>query len=353
MSSGRARRCEVRAKARSSSAFPVRQVAGLLATALLAPLLVWGSTDRWLARLEVNLGYASWIKMAAGSGSVAGGEARAAQAHFQRALGHRLSEWRAYAGLGRLATLQRSDQEAAAHWAQAAALAPGDPLMAYQLGLAWEAAGDHERALAAWRLAGAQVRFTTEGVYWERLKDLQAAQARYRLALEVAPDWGPAWSGLGRVYYLEMGRAALEAGDLEEAERQLRTAVELDPVHGRGYRLLGQALLRQGRLPEAEGALLEAALLEPDSTWSYAILGDVYTAWGRTAEAQQAYERAIYEEPAASRAHAQAGDALCRLGRPEEALGCYWRAFLLGSRSQRVQQAIEAISRTGACPLGE
>jgi Flp pilus assembly protein TadD len=111
-------------------------------------------------------------------------------------------------------------------------------------------------ALTHWRLASLQEEnFSAENV--------AAAVREYQLAVQVEPyDFR---------YWMELGRALEDSGDIENGEKALRRAVELAPAYSHPRWQYGNLLLRQGRVDEAFAELARAA--EADSQMEAPVFG--------------------------------------------------------------------------------
>ena len=93
---------------------------------------------------------------------------------------------------------------------------------------------------------------------------------------------------------LEQGQAALEAGNLAEAERRFRRAADGAADHGPAFYLLGLAFLRQGRPTPAIAALDRALALDGDDFSVLLALAEAHRARGGDREpALAAYKRAL------------------------------------------------------------
>ena len=82
------------------------------------------------------------------------------------------------------------------------------------------------------------------------------AEASFRRALEIKPDYAEAHSNLG-VTLREQGR-------LTEAEASYRRALEIKPDYAEAHSNLGNILLEQGRPTEAEASYRRALKIKPD-----------------------------------------------------------------------------------------
>ena len=98
------------------------------------------------------------------------------------------------------------------------------------------------------------------------------------------PKFADARFSLGSVY------ARIDRVD--EAVRELKAALELEPRHYRANLLLGRILTLQGKADAAVPYLQRAATAQPSSSEAQAFLADAYQALGRAADAAQARARA-------------------------------------------------------------
>jgi tetratricopeptide (TPR) repeat protein len=145
-----------------------------------------------------------------------------------------------------------------------------------------------------------RIRLALANVYSEA-RQFEPAEALLRAALELAPDDATLHNALG--YHLaDCGRK------LDEAERLIRRALELDQVEKRRKKemlaseeenaayldSLGWVLFRKGRLTEARDCLKKACALpegEGDPVvWDH--LGDVYARLGSAVGAEAAWKKA-------------------------------------------------------------
>ena len=124
------------------------------------------------------------------------------------------------------------------------------------------------------------------GAAYERAGQGETALAQMRALLAVNPDHAEALNFVGYAY-------AEQGVRLDDAERLVRRALELEPRSGHILDSLGWVLFRRGN-PRAAVELLEQAeaLAGPDAT-IVEHLGDAYRAAAREAEAAQAYRRAL------------------------------------------------------------
>lgn len=94
-----------------------------------------------------------------------------------------------------------------------------------------------------------------------------------------------------------VGRAALGAGRLEQAENVFRHVLSINPRHCYAMANLGRTYMAAERWAEAEAYLRTAAACAPRLTTVYESLGELYLAVGKPQEAAAAFRRAESIEP--------------------------------------------------------
>jgi predicted TPR repeat methyltransferase len=163
------------------------------------------------------------------------------------------------------------------------------------------------------------------GLALESLGRCAEAEASYRAALALKPDYATAFGNLGDAL-TRQGRSA-------EAADAYREAVRLEPALAPAWSGLGNALRLCGRLDEAEDALRQARSLDPDSAEARLNLGSVHFDRGELDAALAEFQGAAGIAPEFHEAHYNMGNVHYRVGRLAEAAACFERAIALGSRS--------------------
>ena len=121
------------------------------------------------------------------------------------------------------------------------------------------------------------------GFCLEHTHKLQESVARYREAIALKPDFLEAHVDLAGVLW----RLADYAGSLDHAQK----AVVIDPNHPFAVRILGTALLHLNRLDEAEAQLRRALELKPDFPIAIIDLALLLLLAGKFEEGWAVYER--------------------------------------------------------------
>ena len=115
------------------------------------------------------------------------------------------------------------------------------------------------------------------------------AQTEWLTALDADAHFLPA--------RLAIGERALESGDLEQADLQVRQVVRDDPGNYRALIVFSRVLLKQGKNEAAAMIAHRAAVLDPSAVDPYLVIGEVALKTDRVAEALMNYERAVVTHP--------------------------------------------------------
>lgn len=123
------------------------------------------------------------------------------------------------------------------------------------------------------------------GLFYEDLKQPQKAEAAYKNASVLAPQWSYPWNNLGMLYW--------KTKQLKEAEKAYRKSLELDETYGFAWNGLGNVLDDLGREAEAVEAYKKSIRFNPfdDDPWNG--MGNAYFDLKNNEEAEKAYRKAI------------------------------------------------------------
>lgn len=216
-------------------------------------------------------------------------------------------------------------REAVVEFERARAL-KSDSALLDLLGRAYFALGDDSRAVAAWSEAqardpgdGTRLRLVVESFLRAGLRASEPAEKReaYHRALELARTYVRGREDDPDASHL-LGRAALGAGFLDEAEGAFRRVLAVRPRHCYALANLGRVLLAEDERDVAERYLLRASACAPRLGSVYESLGALWLVEGRFSQAAQAFARAMRFEPSPTAA-AGLREAQRRIGvMPEE-----------------------------------
>jgi predicted O-linked N-acetylglucosamine transferase (SPINDLY family) len=153
--------------------------------------------------------------------------------------------------------------------------------------------------------------------------NLAEASAACRRALELQPDWVPA--------YVTMGNVQQATGQIEEAMRLYSDAIALNPEFAQAYANLGSMLYKQGRLVEAVVHYEKAIALKPDLAAAYWNLAGIFRFQGQLDAAAASEQKALELDPNLAEVdfHASLGDKLAKQGKLDEAVAAWQRAIAL------------------------
>ena len=202
------------------------------------------------------------------------------------------------------------------------------------------------------------MRATTEtnlGVALQTDQRLQEAEARYRRALAIQPDYAPAYINLGMVLValqrpgeaidayrraIDLGaadvdldyrlaNALLQAGKASEAIEHFQRAIAAGRRSAEAYGNLGLALVRAGRQDEAIVAYREALKVNPGNGQLHFTLGLLLVGRERPEEAIDVFRAGVALMPESAQGHNNLGGALATAGRTAEAIAEFEHALRL------------------------
>lgn len=233
---------------------------------------------------------------------------------------------------GERAFLRGDLQTALEFFQQAAKIEPGSPDIYYYIGECYRLTGSYELAVQAYNQA-VEVDPEFGPAYLGRARALLEDSPRadvsadLDLAVEYAPDFGEAY--LQRLAFL------LEQGELDAAQDDLTRAQELLPESPLVELYSGQIAFQQGNLRAA--AKHAGRALEADQTLlpAYRLLGEAALQTGDPQQAAQALE--VYTQYAGEDAAAWAwlGEAYYRFGRYTKAVAALDQAISLDDRLEQ------------------
>jgi tetratricopeptide (TPR) repeat protein len=168
---------------------------------------------------------------------------------------------------------------------------------------------------------------TLGDAYWSRYQldrdpaNVTKANDALQRAIAIDPESAPVYYSLGDMQY--------RRGQLVDAERSFRRALQLQPDYDAAQRGLAQVLAGSGRLEEAE-SLLRDALRATRSFANYFMLGTIEYRAGRYAAAADAFKRATEAAPDNAGAYTMLGNSQYILRDLQQAVGNFEHAVRLG-----------------------
>jgi tetratricopeptide (TPR) repeat protein len=232
-------------------------------------------------------------------------------------------------------------QEAAAEAERLVAEQPSLARAHYTLGRALEREGNLAAAAGAYQKAAEMAPRAGEPRYalamlHRRTGDSQAARSAMQ-EFEKCPKEGftgdDPWMDRVRAarrdpgYYVEEGRRALAAGDLDQALAGFQRALEMDPHFGAAHANLVAAYGAAGRVRDAERHYRAAIAARVNADELHTNWGIVLLSARRPAEARQAFRDALSVNPRSADALANLGVSFLREGNRAEAAASFRRAI--------------------------
>jgi Flp pilus assembly protein TadD len=127
-------------------------------------------------------------------------------------------------------------------------------------------------------------------------------------------------------------------GNIAEAEKQTRIALQIKPDYGQAYVNLAHILQSKGDLPGAIDAASKATQIQPDDPDAWTWLGHILDALGRSNQAIDAYRKALQLDPNNPIPLINLGSALAEQGDLNEAISLYQAALKMNPASPEASE---------------
>lgn len=147
------------------------------------------------------------------------------------------------------------------------------------------------------------------------------AEASYRQALTVNPNFAEA--------YINLGNVLSERGENEEAAGLFRKALAIKPGYAQAHNNLGKVLRDLGQLDEAVASCRRALETAPNFAEAHSNLGNALSDLGQLKAAESSYRQALTINPQFADVHSNLGSVLSHLGQLDEALASYRQALAI------------------------
>jgi|SRR5215217_3632828 len=185
--------------------------------------------------------------------------------------------------------LLRRDRDAEETLKRAAARAPGDAEIPYDLGRIYYQQGRHKQAAELLRRAteldpGAYKAWDNLGLATEALGDVAQAQQHYLKAVALVYKDHPGYD----VVYANFADLLIKLGNYQRAFDLAAEAAQRNPDEPRNLFLAGKALVQLGRSDIGVGWFERAIALNPDYPEPHYLLSQAYRKLGRDADAERA-----------------------------------------------------------------
>lgn len=151
--------------------------------------------------------------------------------------------------------------------------------------------------------------------------DAHSAEAAYREAIRIKPDYAEAYNNLGVLHDQQNRR--------EEAARCFHTAISLNPAYANAHFSLGNLLQRTGNDRLAEHHYRKATTLNPNYANAFCNLGVLLQKRHAYSESRLALEKALELQPGDVEILTNLGYTLQACGKVDEAISHYEHAIRL------------------------
>jgi serine/threonine-protein kinase len=133
---------------------------------------------------------------------------------------------------------------------------------------------------------------------YEKPENVDNAIVAFNQALEVDPNYAPAYAGLGEAYWTGFQQPMNRGKEwLTKASQNCEKALASGPQLAEGYTCLGNVYFGTGKYEEAVKNYQSALQLDPNSDYALGQLADAYQTLGNSAAAEAAYKNAIALRP--------------------------------------------------------
>lgn len=164
---------------------------------------------------------------------------------------------------------------------------------------------------------------TDLGNLYKKKREWQAAAACYQKAIELDPQYAPAYLNLAKVF--------VQKGKLEKAADYLYRALSLNPelAPAKNHFSLGNTFFKQGKLEQAIDCYKRAVDLQPNFPEVYYRLGEIWSRRGQKRQAIEYFQRAVDLEPQNAKFYHRLGRELMARQQWEAAVQAFRRVLEL------------------------
>lgn len=150
--------------------------------------------------------------------------------------------------------------------------------------------------------------------------------------------------------HYQAARAALAKRDTGKAKRELRLALQSDPLHSQAHFLLAQLLGREGDLDQAIVGFQQAVTLDPNNAMARYNLGTALLYRGEPIAAARQFEDAIMIRPEYVPTYNNLAKAYFLAGIPELSVACYREALRLEASNPVALKGLAVLTRAESAP---
>lgn len=175
------------------------------------------------------------------------------------------------------------------------------------------------------------------GVAFWNLRDFDHAEAAYRSAIRLKPDYAEAYSNLSMVLLDGFEKP-------EDALKMADHAIEILPDYADAHNNRGNALQALARFDEALKAYEQSLLIRPNYAFAHNNRGNALRKLDRLVDAVEAYQEAIHLKPDYAEAYCHMGCTLGELGMVSDARYFFQRALSIDPGFSKAHFNLAAIA---------
>ena len=153
--------------------------------------------------------------------------------------------------------------------------------------------------------------FSNYGSILQDLGQLEEAEKYFRKAIELQPDFAE--------FHCNLGSLLRDLGQLKEAEKYFRKAIKFKPDLIEAHFTLGNILKDLNKLQDAEISWRKVIELQPNFPDAHSNLAIIYKDLGKLQDSEKYFRKAIELQPSSAVAYSNLGILLKDLGKSEEA----------------------------------
>ncbi|MGH7680787.1 MAG: protein kinase domain-containing protein [Candidatus Eiseniibacteriota bacterium] len=179
---------------------------------------------------------------------------------------------------------------------------------------------------------------------------IELALRHFHRALELDPNYAPAWAGVANCHYTRAARGMAPPAEANvELRLAARKALELDDTLAEAHNAIGGAEVHDLQFPQAFRSFKRAVELNPGLASAYGNLGYLNYCFERHAEAEEAMLKALSLDPLSMVYHTRVGDACYFARKYDRSVPYYRKAIELDPRFDGAHtdfaRSLEALGR--------
>jgi len=157
----------------------------------------------------------------------------------------------------------------------------------------------------------------------------------FRMALQIDPKYAEA--------HYNLGNALLHQGKVDEAISHYQRALEISPSYADAHNNFGNVLAQKGKLEEAAAQYQIALRIRPEYVQAYLGLGAILLQKGKLDEATSQFEKALQINPGYAEGHFNLGTALLQKGKVDDAIAQFEATLKIQPDNEKARLNLGAV----------